>query len=221
MNPEEAKYLNDVEMALKEEQSKNIDNSKVASSMFQGDDNSNLIEWQLEMDNILERIDHLLRGHTLKFDKEGNLTWQEPKDNKMRVFNEYGVQEILRILSMYLNRNTILSNYDEETIKLKVYDLGYELTDLIYLKYEDMGLNTPGKMKLYPMIVREIVDNVHSAYLRALHGGERDSLRQARFISQTEPIANQMGGGSMNPMVTPGSFNQQKFNILKPGTWRS
>ena len=140
MNQEESKYLSDVELALKEEQSRNIDNSKVASSMFQGDDNSNLIEWQLEMDNILERIDHLLRGHTLEFDKEGNLTWQEPKDKSMCVFNEYGVQEILRVLSMYLNRNTILSNYDETTINWKVYDLGMEISDLIFTKYNEISL---------------------------------------------------------------------------------
>ncbi len=216
MNPEETKYLSDVETALREEGARNMDNAKIASSMFQSDENTNLIEWQLEMDNILERIDHLLRGHSLGFTKDGQLIWKEPENSDFAIFNEYGVQEILRILSMYLNRNTILSNYDEPTINWKVYDIGYDLADLIYLKYEQMGLDTPEKQKLYPMLVREIVDTIHSAYLRALHGGERDSLRQARFISQTEPLGGNPGGTAA--MIPQGP--QKHFNLLKPTTWR-
>jgi hypothetical protein len=150
-----------------------------------------LIKWQLELDNILERIDHLLRAQTLEF-KDGNVIWIAAKSEKDQIMNNYGVNEILRILSMYLNRNTILSNYTEEQVEFKTYDVGNEISDLILNKYEEMGLDTYDKMVMYPMIIRELVDIIHSAYLRALKGGERESLREARHITQSLPIAGAM-----------------------------
>lgn len=199
------------------------------TSRFSGAGSDDLIRFQLELDNILERVEHLLRGDVLEFDSRGNLTWKEPSNKEHILFNEYGVQEILRILSVYVNRNTILSNYDETEIKLKVYDFGMELTDLIFMKYNKMFyLPDPPdpddkeasenyydladeKCKLYPMIVREIVDVVHSTYLRALNGGERHSLREARHVSQ-----------SINPQPSalPGTPQQKRnFSLFKPSTW--
>ena len=89
---------------------------------------------------------------------------------------------------MYVNRNTILADYDPEEIKEKVFDFGIELNNLIFMKYEDFGLTTIEKRKNYPMLVRELIDMVHSTYTRAKYGRERDSLRTARQIAQTEQI---------------------------------
>lgn len=174
------------------------------TSAFGKVDDENLVKWQLELDNILERIDHLLRGHKLTT-QDGNLVWTDPKDPKEAIFNEYGVNEILRILSLYLNRNTILSNFTEEQVELKVYDFGNEVADLILNKYEDMGLTTTDKMVMFPMIVRELIDIIHAAYLRGLKGGERESLREARSVLQSQPIGAQPmiqrpERGIMNPM---------------------
>lgn len=166
----------------------------------------NLIKWQLELDSILERIEHILRGDRPKL-VNGNMIFVPPTKNEEQIFNDYGVAEIMRVLTMYLNRNTILSNYDEETINWKVLDFGYEVSDLIFLKYEEMGLDTLEKRKRYPMIVRELVDAVHSSYLRALNGGERDSLRQARQITQSEQIFG-------NGMMSNGGMNYPKERSL-------
>lgn len=169
------------------------------NSAFAKGDDENLVKWQLELDNILERVDHLLRGHILRW-KHGNFVWTEPTDDKEKIFNDYGVNEILRILSMYLNRNTILSNYDIDQVELKVYDFGLEVGDLILNKYEAMGLNDKNKQMIYPMIIRQIIDVVHSCYLRALKGGERESLREARHVTQNMPMA----GGSPININNPG-----------------
>lgn len=154
----------------------------------------NLIKWQLELDNILERCEHILRGDKLKFDN-GNLMWTENPNPDDNILNDYGCQEIMRVLSMYLNRNTILSDYDDPEIREKVLDFGRELNDLFFMKYEEMGLTNLEKRKNYPMLIREMVDIVHSSYKRALHGGEKRSLREARQITQTEAIA---GGVTVN-----------------------
>ena len=164
------------------------------NSAFAPQMQENLIKWQLELDNILERAEHILRGDRLLFN-QGNLTWQPCTDVSTQILNEYGVQEVMRILSMYLNRNTILSDYDDAEIREKVLDFGREISDLIFMKYEEMGLVGLEKRKNYPMLIREMVDIVHSSYKRALHGSEKRSLREARSITQSEQIA---GGITVN-----------------------
>ena len=60
------------------------------------------------------------------------------------------------------------------------------------------------------MLIREMVDIVHSSYKRALHGGEKRSLREARSITQTEAIA---GGVTVN---AGGQTSPQSRGILNP-----
>lgn len=226
--------------------------------------NQNLIQWQLELDSILERVEHMLRGDKPKF-INGSLIFIAPENDEDRIFTDFGVSEIMRVLSMYLNRNTILSNYDEETINWKILDFGNDISDLIYLKYEMMFsiptfeqsakkllavevIHTPEgyavvtgegeqvelqllgqehiqkikaeqrkqsleKRKLYPIIVRELVDCVHSAYLRALNGGERLSLHESRSVSQNETI---MPGVQFNMNGQP---VMRERSMLNPMRW--
>jgi hypothetical protein len=191
----------EMELAKENMNQQNNPISNASQSSFMGSEQENLIKWQLELDSILERIEHILRGDKIKFEN-GNIYWIPSEDSKKERLNDDGVSEVMRILSMYLNRNTILSNYDEDTINYKVFDFGTELADLLFLKYDEFGWDTLEKRKEYAMIVREVVDIVHSAYLRALHGMERDSLREARSIHQTQPIGGETNfniGGSMVP----------------------
>lgn len=181
-------------------------------TMIVGQQNQeNLIKWQLELDSILERVEHLLRGDKPTM-RDGNMIFLRPQTKEEEIFNDFGVSEIMRILSLYLNRNTILSNYDEDTINWKMLDFGYEVNNLIFLKYNEMGLDTISKRKRYAMIVREIIDTVHSTYRRALFGGERNSLRSARSVTQTEPLNMQMGGMGMGMMPM---YNKER-SILNP-----
>lgn len=190
---------------------KRTDPRATSSNTFvTGSYNENLIQWQLELDSILERIEHMLRGDKPTWES-GSIVWKKPEKTDEEILNDFGVAEVMRVLSIYLNRNTILSNYREETIDNKMYDLGNELADLFYLKYEAMGLDTLEKRKLYPIIVRELVDVVHSAYLRALHGGERESLREARQVTQTAGVGDGVTINNQMPQRTRG--------ILNPARW--
>lgn len=267
----------------------------------------NIAKWQIELDSLLERVERVLKGDKPKV-INGNVIWTDATGNQ-RIFTDYGVEEALRVLSMYVNKNTILSNYDEPTINNKVYDFGVEVSDLIYMKqyeffyalsfeecfknlykvefedyikefikinfeksckiilgYEDVEFQKDGqvvvlvntgqqlskqilsketvsiinshtrktffnsnhpivenvykeiekqyleKRKLYPMIVRYLVDIVHSTYLRALGGKERDSLRQMISVSQNDTLG---GGISINNNLP----QQKSKSMLKPWTW--
>ncbi len=150
----------------------------------------NLIVWQLELDNILERIEHLLKGDILKDDGEGNIVYTTPENRDLVVLNEYGVQLIMNIISMYLNRNTILSNYTDVRIFEILYDVGNELADLIYINYEKMGLDTVEKKARSNVLVMSMLHMIESSYNRALGGDEKNSLRTARVVTQTQPLGN-------------------------------
>jgi len=234
------------------------------NSAFSQGIQDNLIKWQLELDNILERAEHILRGDRLVFEM-GHLIWKPNHDTKNNILNEYGVQEVMRVLSMYLNRNTILGDYNEDEICYKVLDFGRELNDLFYMKLEDMGLTVTfeeafqkmfrsehklsfadngifvevesatgmsqyiqltdiqiksiesemkkmalEKRKNYPMLIREIVDTVHSSYTRAKFGGERRSLREARSVTQTEPL---------NQQIVNQQPQRETRSFLNPARW--
>ena len=182
---------------------------QLLNTSFYASPQDNLIKFQLELNDLLERAEHILKEDVIMIEN-GVMSWTGHPEQERRIFTDYGVHEIMRILAMYLNRNTILSDYEPDEINDKVYDFGKEVNDLIFMKYDDMGLNNPEKRKNYPMLVREIIDMVHSAYKRALYGQERESLRTARQISQSEQI---------NPInVNTGDVRKER-GFLNPARW--
>lgn len=56
--------------------------------------NQNLIQWQLELDSILERVEHMLRGDKPKF-VNGSLIFVAPENDEDRIFTDFGVSEII------------------------------------------------------------------------------------------------------------------------------
>lgn len=181
-----------------------------APTMFHEENNENLIKWQLDIKEELVRIEHLLRKHVPKIDAYGNTRYVEAeKENQL--FNETGVNEIMNLLAWYLNKNIILSNFSEDDIKLRCRQFHEVLTDFIFNNYERFGLDNKNKIKHYPMVVMNIVNTIEAAYNRALNGGERQSLRTARSVQQTEPLMQQ-------GMMYPG-MQQNKRSVLKPWPW--
>lgn len=205
-------YINNLKNRLAEvENAKNQSDAAVtANSIYNAanDQNHNIIEYQLEFDDIISHIEHLIRGHIVRRKEDGTEYWYEPKEDEQKLFNDYGTGIIMGVVRSYLNRNTILSNYEEDIINLKTYDIGIELTDIVYCQYEKMGLDCKEKKERYNLIIREIVDMINSAYLRAMNGGERTNIKSARMIMQQEGI----GDLSANKV-------KSKFSLIKPTTW--
>lgn len=200
----------EIQQAINEIEKEDLNDSYGATQQRQGVDPRNnsqhsafasrptedIIRWQLELNDILERAEHILRGDIVKF-KDGHLIWEKNPNPELNPLNEFGVQEVMRVLAMYINRNTILSDYEKEEINYKVFDFGRALSNLIFMRYEEMGLDNEEKRKEYEMLVRQMVDIVHSSYKRALMGGERRSLREMISVQQSHSSTGQMQGGQM------------------------
>ena len=92
---------------------------------------TSMTQEQLDLGKELERIENLLKGNVLK---DGE--WIEPKDKGLVMFSDYGVHLITNTMAWYMNKNTLLSNYDEATILEKMLDFTNDLNDTIFMEYE-------------------------------------------------------------------------------------
>jgi len=96
-----------------------------------------MITEQLSLGEELTRIDYLLRGYTIKVNENtGESIWTKPDDNSMVILSEYGVHLVRNTIAWYLNKNTLLSNYTEETILQKMEDFSSSLNDDIFMEYD-------------------------------------------------------------------------------------
>lgn len=226
------------------------------SSQMEQQSKLNIVEFQLDLNKELDRIYHLLRGDIIEIDSDGNEKWKEPDDDRLKILSDYGVKQIMNIVYFYINKNTLLSNYDETTIYWKVRDFGIELSDLIFNRYEaffsypsveelfnsswDLIKKNPkefahliddngnidvdtlykkcllwskeelqSKLRHYPIIILSLVDSVHTTFLRALNGEERESLRKQMSIIQ-----------SLNSGTQLDNARASKFSVFKPSTWK-
>ncbi len=207
MQEEQTQFLQSLE-ALSNENNQ-LRSQTAQMSMFSRDYNNNLVQYQLDLTEELERIEHILRGHILKKNAQTKQEeWIDPPDDSFKPLNEYGVQLLMKIILFYLNRNLILSDYSKDMINYKMLNFSRELCKVMYLSHIEMGIVSDNQKRMFPMITREIVDLVHSAYLRAKDGAERTSLRKMMNISES---VNNMGIRQM-PM-------QKKRSMLNPMGW--
>lgn len=251
MRPEEEKFIHDLQEKNEQIQS-GLDFEQMSRSqretMMHEKQQSIAVE-QLNMTEEIERMNNLLRGRYQQMNKDGEMEWIDPTDTSSIFLSESGVQFVLNSISFYLNKNTLLSNYDEDTINKKMEDYSESLADVLFMRshiyflepnYEEVveeyekllqknidkqlaiakikGINVDeeklkekllfgvdiekaieglkqqmknDKLKGFEHLCRVIQDSVHSAYLRALNGQERRSLRAS--ILTTENIGQPKG----------------------------
>ena len=92
---EEERYVKDIEDNLEIAKEENRQLRKGQMSMFEAPSEENLIRWQLDLKEDLDKIYHLLRGDVIKEDEEGNIIYVEADDENLKPFNEFGVQTII------------------------------------------------------------------------------------------------------------------------------
>jgi hypothetical protein len=168
-------------------------------SSFSARSEDSIVKWQLELNDILERAEHILRGDIPKFEN-GNIIWTENPHPELNPLNDVGVQEVMKILALYVNRNKVLADYTNDEINIKVFDFGRAVNNLIFMRDYEFGMDTNEKRKNYEMLVTELKDIVHDTYKRALDGAEKRSLREMINITQSNNTSAQIGQGyGINP----------------------
>jgi hypothetical protein len=181
-------------------------------------------EWYIDEEtNKVRKIKDLETGH--ETDCIDNKTLLKKPDDAMFIgyrtvevldydnilLNDYGINYVMGLLEAFMNRNIILSNFDEVRMHEICLDLMTQITEDIYNDYERMGLDTDEKLKKFPIIVMKVWVNIEAALRRALGGRENLNLRKIISVNQTDNPSSP--ASQPYPMVS-----QKKRSILRPWT---
>jgi len=184
--------------------------SNTSPSAFSSGRMDDMARYQLELNDLLEQTEHVLKGDIIEI-KDKVKCWVDNPNPEKNPLNKEGVRKIMLELQTYINRHIILGDYDEKDINIIMKSYGKKFSNLLFMKYEEMGMDTEEKRQEYASIVMNVVNLVYASYSRAKEGGERRSLREMISIQQT----HQSQGQGMMPMQM-GMQGQQKRGVLNP-----
>jgi hypothetical protein len=186
---EEQDYLQDQEDALRDAKF-NAQNSEInmaQQSIAMQEQDRSTIKDQLDLSEELDTIEQLLRGRVLKDDGSGNRVWTDAVDKDMVILSEYGIYLIMNTLMFYVQKNTLLSNYDEDTINKKMMDFSNDLADTIFMEYEKV-FNKPTFEECKEVLMGRIDDRVNlREFALELTGKKPDKQKlKEGFIKEIE-----------------------------------
>lgn len=185
--------------------------SRSQTSVFKSQNMDDIARYQLELNDLLEQTEHILKGDIVTWEK-GIKIWSANPIPENNPLNNEGIRKVMLELQNYINRHIILGDYEEDDINRIMKDYGKKLSNLIFMKYEEMGMDSEEKRQEYESIVINIVNLVYGSYARAKDGGERRSLREMinqQYTHQTQGMG--MGGG-----MQPSPQQQRQRGILNP-----
>lgn len=167
---------------------------------------------QLELNDLLEQTEHILKGDIVIYEK-GIKIWKNNPKPETNTLNKGGIRKVMLDLQTYINRHIILGDYDEKDINKIMKDYGKKISNLIFMKYEEMGMDTEEKRQEYVSLVINIINLVYASYSRAKDGAERRSLREMINIQQSHQTGGMMGGVTVNPASpkTRGILNPMRY----------
>lgn len=182
---------------------------KIKSKTKDIDEEGNEVDVYVETDIFIEDSSRILKKVKQLKLKDCGYEYVQVLDEEKKPFNEYGVSELMRIMSMYVNKETILSCYKEERIMEILGDLGNALADFLYSNYEKMGMDTKFKESKFQLITINLLHVVENCYRRALGGSEQKHLNIKGVITQSGYLGGVSGQAAM----------KERWNPLKPKSW--
>ena len=110
------------------------------------------------------------------------ITYSIKKSEPQRMVNEIGLRVISTRLRSYLNKNVILSNFDNEMIKRMALENSIDIIKLLYMSYDKFAIEKSNLTN----VLRIIDINVYASLLRAKEGFFVDHLSTTqRYIEQS------------------------------------
>jgi hypothetical protein len=110
--------------------------STAAAQYYLQKQDQTLAEAQLEVESILEEVYHNLRQDVSYLKDDGNLSWKDNPNPRKRTLTDDGVERIMQLLKFYINKNTLLSNFSEDQIKVRMLEFALSLNANFFMKYE-------------------------------------------------------------------------------------
>jgi len=137
LTTDELAFIQQQEALIKEQQAKQqLNEIAIANQQAMLEEREkNVASEQLDISDVIHKIYHLLKGDILIVE-DGELVWKEPESYDMKVLSDYGIQLIMNTICFYINKNTLLSNYEEKVILQKMEDFAKTLNATMLMEYE-------------------------------------------------------------------------------------
>ena len=119
----------------------------------------NLAEAQLECDKTLNTIYHLLKQDVLRPTEDGIMDWFPITDSKKRVLTDEGVDKIMQVMRSYVNKETLLSNFDAKQIQSRMLRFCLALNANMFMKYE-VYFRVPSLEECHVLLKERIKDKL-------------------------------------------------------------
>lgn len=176
--------------------------------------------WELSSDDVIEMVEHILRGHKKKYATGGWDTAHEQEVLKkipvrtvvttdesgkevktvefktirippFRIMNDIGIFRTIAAMQMILNKNTYLSNFDETESNTNMRYFAIAYAELLKDKAEEFELDLQYLDYVHELVVQPVI----YAIQRQSMGGERaaraQNVQETRLIRQDIPLAPQ------------------------------
>lgn len=132
--------------------------------------------YQLQIDDIIIEIEHLLRGDVYDETQE---KWNEMKEFKH--MNELGIKRISSTLKTHLNRNTFLTRFDDDRINKKCILVADVIAELFVLEGEKYEMK---EEEWDTVLWNTIMPNVEAAIRRATDSMTLNAHSKMQFVSE-------------------------------------
>lgn len=203
-------YIDALEQQNKDLKGKNVQLASDASTLGERSKNENLIQYQIENVELLDKLEHFYKGEYIGTLKNGDTGWVKPTDKKQIPLNEFGVSAMMEIVSKYIDKNTTLSYYSEMRIYEILADLGDELVLHLLCNYEKMGMSDKFRKTKFRLLIVTTLHMIESTYRKALGGKTIEEINQSRIITQSDFL-----GQRAFPQIP----TKKKFNLFNPRSW--
>ena len=209
MEEDPNQYIDELEKAYKTEHNKVVELSSQVTNLTGANKDANIIQYQIENTELLEKLEHFYKGEYVGTLDDGNVGWVKPKDLTQIPLNEFGVSSMMEIVSKYVDKNTTLSYYSEMRIYEIMADLGDELILYILSNYENMGMSDRFRKTKFRLLIVTTVHMIESTYRKAISGKTIEEINQSRIVSQSDFI------GQRSAQLQP----KKKFSFFNPRSW--
>ena len=210
MDEDANSYIDQLEVENKALQGKNVELTTQMSSFASVNKNENIIQYQIENVELLDKLEHFYKGEYIGTLPNGDTGWIKQKDKTQIPLNEFGVSSMMEIVSKYVDKNTTLSYYSEMRIYEILADLGDELILYVLSNYEKMGMSDKFRKTKFRLLIVTTLHMVESTYRKAISGKTVEEINQSRIISQSDFVGQR-------PLSQLQS--KKKFSMFNPRTW--
>lgn len=149
-----------------------------------------LTKWQLSPEDIISELKHDLRGEFYDKDAKQWLRYS----NSEPMLNEAGINAVISVVKLYVNRNSILTDLDEYMVESITKNVNVDIAKLFFNKYKEFKIDK----NYLTILVDKIVWFVYFSLRRAWEGGERrfltETKRTSEIIHQNQEQKKGFGG---------------------------